>query len=312
MTNCAQELNERFALPGALAFNVGPGGLLFADVHGTLADATVCLQGAHLLHWRPRSQRTPVIWISGAAQYTAGKSIRGGMPICWPWFGPHVSDRTLPNHGFVRTTPWSVCASHPMEDGAIQLCLELSDSASTRAFWPHRFHLRLDLTIGEELSGVLTSTNCGTADFLLGEALHTYFELGDVATARVLGLEGCDFSDTADGATRKRQAGPIGFGAEVDRVYLATATDCTIVDPALQRRIHIAKSGSRSTVVWNPGPQKAAAIGDLGPRTPRADGRPGWREMLCVESANALTDTVLLAPGAAHCLEVHYRALPLQ
>jgi D-hexose-6-phosphate mutarotase len=269
-----------------------------------LARASVCLQGAHLTTWQPRSQQVPVVWISTAAQYAARKSIRGGIPLCWPWFGPHGTHSHLPSHGFVRTLAWEVRNCRHMGGGETQLALELSDSEHTRALWPHHFHLELQLTIGMSLDVELITTNTGIEDFVIGEALHTYFQVSDIESVRVLGLDGAEFVDKVHGGRRVRQEGAVRFHGEVDRVYLNSAGDCAIEDAELHRRIHISKSGSRSTVVWTPWAQKAAQMGDLG-RGAKDQG--GWREMVCVESGNALENTVHVAPGAEHRLGVLYR-----
>lgn len=312
----SEQRNDRYRLPGEIEFRAGPEGLLFADVQNALAHATVCLQGAHLTSWQPRSQAAPVIWLSSAARYASGKSIRGGVPICWPWFGPHAEPQTgsqaagrkLPSHGFARTVAWDACDSRHLETGETQLCLELRDSEQTRALWPYPFHLGLRLTIGETLRLELSTTNTGSGEFVLGEALHTYFQVGDIGAVQVCGLDNAEFIDNANGARRGRQAAAITFEEEVDRVYVNSAADCAIVDPILKRRIRIAKSNSLSTVVWNPWTHKAASMGDLGPG---ATNQGGWREMLCVESGNALENAVRVAARATHCLTAQYRVEPL-
>jgi len=304
MPSSAARLNDRYALARELHFREGPDGLIFAEVQNDHASATVCLQGAHLTTWRPRAQATPVIWISAAAQYAARKSIRGGIPLCWPWFGPHATDSRLPAHGFARTVAWELRNSRRTEDGQTQLSLELADSESTRAMWPHHFHVELQLTIGAALNVELITTNTGIASFPLGEALHTYFQVGDIETIRVLGLDGAEFVDKVSGGRRMRQEGAVRFHQEVDRVYVNQATDCAIEDANLRRRIHITKTGSRSTVVWTPWAEKAEKMGDLG-RGAKDQG--GWREMVCVESGNALENAVTVAPGAVHRLTVLYR-----
>ncbi len=289
-------------------FRKGPGDLLFAQIENDLAKATVCLQGAQLTHWQPRSLAEPVTFMSAKVQYTEGKSIRAGVPICWPWFGPHATDKARPNHGFARNVLWQARAPVRLENGATQLSLLLSDSENSRALWPYRFGLEYRITVGDALDLELTTSNTGSEVFALSEALHAYFQVGDIGSVQVLGLDGSDFIDAADGGRRKRQEGPVIFPAEIDRVYINTEAACTIIDPLLGRRIHIAKRGSRSTVVWNPGQKKASALADLGagPAT-----RDGWRQFVCVESANARDNTLTLEAGENHCLSVRYLAEPI-
>jgi D-hexose-6-phosphate mutarotase len=289
-------------------FRRGPGGLTFAQIENDLAVARICLQGAQLIHWQPRSQAESVTFTSAVAQYTEGKAIRAGVPICWPWFGPHPTDKARASHGFARNVLWEARAPIRMENGATQLSLRLCDSRQSLALWPYRFALDYRITVGEELSLELTSSNTGSESFPLSEALHAYFQVGDIGSVQVLGLEHTGFVDTADGGRRKQQEGPVTFPAEIDRVYINTEAACTIVDPLLKRRIHIAKRGSHSTVLWNPGQKKAAALADLGaaPAT-----RGGWRQFVCVESANAHDNTLTLEAGQRHCLSVRYRAEPI-
>ena len=288
-------------------FRKGPGGLLFAQIENDLATATVCLQGAQLTHWQPRSQTEPVTFMSAMAQYTAGKPIRAGIPICWPWFGPHATDRSLPQHGFARNLLWEARAPVRLENGATQLSLLLFDNAKTRVLWPHRFSLEYRVTVGDVLDIELTTTNTDGEAFALSEALHAYLQVGDISAVQVLGLDGTEYIDKVDGEQRKRQEGPLTFAAEIDRVYVNTEARCTIADRLLKRRIHVSKRGSHSTVVWNPWEKKAATLADLGSASAT---RGGWRQFVCVESANAGDNTLTLAPGQNHSLAVRYHAEP--
>lgn len=299
MTTAAQ-LNTRFVQPG-LGFREDPSGLVFAEIDTALATATICLQGAHLVTWRPKDQSEPVIWVSETARYAPGKSIRGGVPVCWPWFGPHASEPGFPAHGFARTVPWQVTRAETQDDGAIRLAFMLLQNEQTRTQFPHACRLELILSIGTSLRAELITTNLDTAPVTIGEALHTYFRIGDIGAVEVSGLEGCTYVDKVEGGARKRQEGNIRINGETDRVYLDTEATCIITDPLLKRRIVIEKTGSRSTIVWTPWQEKAEKMGDLGPNA-------GWRRMLCVESGNALDNVVQIAPGDAHTLGVLYRA----
>ena len=289
----------------------GPGGLPFIDLSNAFGEAVVCTQGAQLTSWQPRGAAHPVTFASAAMQYVAGRSLRGGIPICWPWFGPHPSDPALPAHGFARNLPWDATAPRQLPGGETELALFLGDSDATRGRWPHNFRLECRITVGAALTVELLTTNTGSEPFSVTEALHTYFLVGDVSAVAVTGLDGVDYADKVDGGLRKRQAGPITFRGETDRVYLGTTATCTITDPLLGRRIIVAKEGSRSTIVWNPGPQKAAGFADLG-AADDPQGRGGWRQLVCVESGNALDDRVSVAPGATQRLAVEYRSESLQ
>lgn len=296
-----QQLNSQFAIEGQLSFREDASGLIVADFKNAQASASLCLQGAHLMTWQPKSQTVPVVWLSRDAKLAQGKSIRGGSPVCWPWFGAHATESGFPGHGYARTVPWRVIESGREPNGATRLTLRLEESDKTRAQWPHASQLDLAVTIGETLRMELTTENKGAADFVIGEALHTYLQIGDISSVRVTGLDGCDYWDKVGGSTLKKQANAISFSGETDRVYINTAAECVIEDDKLKRRIHIAKSGSLSTVVWTPWTEKANKMGDMG----QPD---GWREMVCVESVNAIENVVTISAGAAHSLIVEYKA----
>jgi len=297
----AQHLNNQFGINAELNFVEDSSGLIVAEIRNAQATALLCLQGAHLMSWQPGSQPVPVVWLSRDAKLAAGKSIRGGAPVCWPWFGAHASEAGFPGHGFARTVPWRMVESGKEPDGATRLTLRLQENEKTRAQWRHDCTLDLTVVVGETLRMELTTENSGAGDFTIGEALHTYFRIGDIGAVRVSGLENCDYWDKVGGSTLKKQSGVIDFSGETDRVYVNTADECVIEDDKLRRRIHVAKSGSRSTVVWTPWAEKAGKMGDMG----QPD---GWREMLCVESVNALENVVKVAAGTRHTMIVEYRA----
>lgn len=300
MTATVAVLNDRFAIPDRLLFKESPTGLIVAEIDTPEAEASLCLQGGHVMRWRPKTEAEPVVWLSQDARLAPGKSIRGGVPVCWPWFGAHATEAKWPAHGYARTVPWEVLETAAHRDGAIEMVLRLVESDQTRAMWPHRTELTLRVGIGRTFKAALTTTNRDTQPVQITEALHTYFQIGDIAETQVRGLEGCEYADKVRNFTRQRQQGAISFAAETDRVYLNTESECVIDDARLKRRIRIAGRGSRSVVVWTPWQDKADTMGDLGPGQ-------GWRRMVCVESANALDNAVTIAGGGSHTLAVEYR-----
>jgi glucose-6-phosphate 1-epimerase len=291
------DLNKRFSIGKELAFAEGPGGLTVANIDGRYGKAMISLSGGHVMNWCPSGQ-APVLWLAQHARFAPGKSIRGGVPICWPWFGPHLHERDFPAHGFARTAAWNVGRSTASADGSIHLTLTMPPTDVGRAQWPHAATAQVVVSLGPELRIDLITKNAGSTAVAVGEALHTYFAVSDVRRTPISGLAGCNYIDKADGSSRKVQAGDILVNGEVDRVYINTTSECCIEDPELKRRIHIRKSGSRSTVVWNPWSEKAAKLGDFG-----ADGFLG---MVCVESGNALENVVTVQPGGEHILSVRY------
>jgi len=174
------------------------------------------------------------------------------------------------------------------------LRLGISDDADTRALWDFAFDLELQVTVGNTLSLALTTRNTGAVPLPITQALHSYFCIGDITRVAVLGLDGCDYLDKVQNFAPCQQVGDVRISSETDRVYLGTTSDCVIADAAWQRNIRVAKQGSASTVVWNPWAEREKAIADM------AAGE--YQGMLCVETCNAGSDQVSVAPGQAHTL----------
>ncbi len=255
------------------------------------ADAVVHLQGAQVTSWAPRGT-SPVLWLSPRTRLEAGTAIRGGVPLCFPWFGPHPWDPTAAPHGFARVSPWTLLDAREHGDDVV-LRLGLTDDAVTRASaWPHRFEAVCTVTVGRTLRVELAVTNRDAEEVVVTAALHTYLAIGDARSTTVAGLEGTPYVDKAgDGAERPGDDGPVRFDGETDRVYLGTEAATTVDDGA--RRLVVGKTGSRTTVVWNPGEARGTAMRDVG---------DGWPGFVCVEAANAPPDAVHLPPGATHVL----------
>ena len=286
------DLNNQFAVPH-ISFKIGLGGLSVAEIKNQHATATVALLGGHVLTYQPAGH-DPVLWLSQASRYQLGQAIRGGIPVIWPWFGPHPTDSTKPAHGFARVKLWQVLSTAVVAKGASQIRLGLTDDQQTASLWPHVFRLELVITVGSTLAVELIAHNNSPETVVCGAALHSYFTVSDISQISVLGLEDKVYVDKVAGGQRKTQRGPITFSAETDRVYLDTTDETLIDDPPLSRRIRIAKSGSRSTVVWNPWLTKAQTMADFDDE--------GYRTMVCVETANAFDDVVTIPSGAEHRL----------
>ncbi len=291
------ELNQQYAIGNHVQFREIADGVIIAEIANPHAVANIALQGAHIATFQPRGEE-PVIWLSPLAKFAPGKSIRGGVPVCWPWFGPHKTDSKLPGHGYARTVPWEVLETRALPDGSTFLRFGLVESDATRAQCPNPCTAQLEATVGKALRVELITTNTGKVAFELGEALHTYFHISDVAKMTIRGLENCEYLDKVQDFARFTQKDGIAIESEVDRVYVNTAADCVIEDKGLKRAIRIAKQGSKSTVVWNPWTEKADKMGDFGEN--------GHRGMVCVESGNALENVVTVAPGETHKLVAVY------
>jgi glucose-6-phosphate 1-epimerase len=293
MTPELQSLNERFQQTPELTFKPGPGGLTIAEIANRHAHASVALQGGHVLAFQPRGQQ-PVLWVSKRSYYAAGKAIRGGIPVCWPWFSVHATDSDKPAHGFARTSLWSVLGADVTAEDVTRLRLGLTDSDATRAIWPHAFRLELTVAVGPVLEVELLIRNPGPTAFTCTGALHSYFAVSDIAVARIHGLDRCAYLDKVARYERFEQAGPIVVCAETDRIYLDTTADCLIADAGWERTIRVGKQGSRTTVVWNPWADKARQFADFGDDE--------YREMVCVETTNAADDQITVPPLGEHRL----------
>jgi glucose-6-phosphate 1-epimerase len=295
----ASALNSRFGISGVV-FQTGPGELETVEVENAHATARLALQGAHLLAWTPRGEE-PVIWLSEAARYAAGVPVRGGIPICWPWFGPHPADPAQPLHGFARTAAWQVVAAERLPDERTRLTFRLPDGHGGPA-WPHQTEVLYVVTVGRALELDLVTRNAGPEPVTIGQALHTYFRVSDYSRVTVHGVEGCRYLDKLTGS-EGLQDRPLALVGKTDRVYLGSARDCIIEDPGLSRAIRVTKRNSHSTVVWNPAVEGGGAGGDFG--------RDGSREMLCLETANVATDAVRLEPHAVHLLFARFSVGPV-
>lgn len=253
-------------------------------------NAVVAVKGAQILSWVP-AHSSEVFWLSPDVDLSKEKPTRGGVPICWPWFGAHSRSKGSPSHGFARTAQWSIVGQGG-DDRYVSLKLALDVETQTRSDWPYAARVELAVRLGSRLGIEIATTNTGREPFDLSEALHSYFRVGDIAKIAVLGLENRGFVDQLEPGSLKSEAGPISVAREIDRIYQDTADTIVLDDASLRRRIRIAKSGSLSTVVWNPWTEKSARLGDMG--------QDGYREMLCIETANAGSDAVTIAPGEHH------------
>jgi glucose-6-phosphate 1-epimerase len=283
-------------LPSSVELGHGPGGLAVARVFAPAGTAEVFLRGAHVSAWTPTGG-SPVVWMSEQSEYAPGVPLRGGVPICFPWFAAHATDASAPSHGFARLADWQLVEAREAGDDVV-LVFTLADSETTRASaWPHRFEARYTVTVGAELSLALTVTNRDTDTVSFEEALHTYLAVADIRQTVVAGLEGVPFTDRLTGP-RPAETAPVSFDAETDRIYSGTEATTTVTDAATGRVITIDKRGSASTVVWNPWIDKAAAMADFGDDE--------YTGMVCVESCNIRADAISLEPGASHEMRVRY------
>jgi glucose-6-phosphate 1-epimerase len=289
----AAELDRRFGIPGVARVCEGNGGLLRVVVTGAFGEGEIYLHGAQVTSWKPAGA-DEVLFVSSKSRWEEGRAIRGGIPICFPWFRGKAGDAQAPAHGVVRTKRWRIESIRANESGVSVSMFTESDDA-TRRWWPGEFRLTHRVTFGSELRLELVCRNTGASALHFEEALHTYNRVGDVREARLLGLENVSFLDNVDSNREKAQLGEVGLVAQTDGAYLNTKGAVDLVDPGMRRRIRLRKSNSLTTVVWNPWREGAAGLGDLD------DGE--WTKFVCVEASNILAAAVNLEPGAEHAMK---------
>jgi glucose-6-phosphate 1-epimerase len=287
-----QELTERFGIPDVAEVVAGQSGLAIVRAVAEAATAEIYLHGAQVTSWRPKGAEE-VLFLSAQSRFADGKAIRGGIPICFPWFRGKSDDPKAPAHGVVRTKEWDLTGV--ARDGdAVVVTFETESDEASRNWWPREFRAEYRVRVGAELRLALKVTNTGSGPMRFEEALHTYHRVGEAERVRVTGLNGTAYLDNMDGNREKRQTGDVVFRAQTDNAYLETTEAVEVVDPVLGRRIRTEKKNSRTTVVWNPWRDGAKALADLGDEE--------WRGFACVEASNILAHAVELAPGEEHTM----------
>ena len=293
-------MERRF--PEGVSLEPGPGGLERLQLVAAEGEAHVFLHGGHVSHFQPQGER-PVLWLSRASRFERDRPIRGGVPVCFPWFGPKPGAPEAPMHGFARILAWAVARVTREPDGRLEAALELAPEAAARGGFPIGLGLTLTVSVGRSLRLALAVRNAEAAPARFEEALHSYFAVSDVREVRVHGLES-DYLDKTEGmARRPGTLEPTAISAETDRVYPDTTATVTIEDPGWGRRVVISKTGSATTVLWNPWIAKARAMPDFGDDE--------WPGMLCVETANVGAQAVTLAPATTHLMTATVGVEPL-
>lgn len=293
-----ETLNSRFSHAGYVTFKEGPEGFPIALITTPHATAAITPYGAHLLSYTFASEENDLLFLSEKAIFKEGTPIRGGVPICWPWFGPDPHNMGRSDHGLARTRMWRVVSSYLLADQECSISFEFTDTPETYALWPHRFRLILKVTVGKKLTMELTTQNRGETPFEITQALHTYFTIGDIAHTKITGLEGCSYIDKTDESSKKMENIPIIIEAETDRVYPTSGGDIVIYDEALNRNIRIESEGSHTAVVWNPWIRVCEQKADLAVED--------YKKLVCIETANIGNDTITLQCDESFTLKAIY------
>lgn len=293
-----EELNSLYSHAGYMTFKEGPEGFPIALITTPHATAAITPYGAQLLSYTFASDFNDLLFLSEKAIFKEGTPIRGGIPVCWPWFGPDPQGQGRSDHGLARTRMWSVVSSDLLSDQECSVTFELTDTPETYALWPHRFRLILTLTVGRALTMELTTHNLGDTPITLTQALHTYFAVGDISRTSITGLEGFTYSDKTDSGAEKKEDSPIRIDAETDRIYPFDGGDILIQDESLKRKIHIGSGGSKTAVVWNPWIRVCEQKADLCSED--------YKNTLCIETANAGNEIIIVQPKQSYTLKATY------
>ena len=286
------EMDRRLGIAGLARVCGGQGGLARVEISSSLAHGKMYLHGAHVTSWRPAGQEE-MLFLSSKSRWEDGQAIRGGIPICFPWFRGKADDPNAPAHGVVRTRLWHL-DSILETDAGVAVTMFIESDEQTRRWWPADFRLVHRATFGAELKLELVCINTGKTPLHFEEALHTYNRVADVGTVLLQGLDGTHFLDNTDSNKEKTQIGEVTVASQTDNAFMNTQNAVDLLDPELSRRIRLQKANSNTTVVWNPWRDGASRLRDLG------EGE--WQQFFCVEASNIMGAAVTLAPGQEHTM----------
>ncbi len=291
------QLNEQFGIENQLYFEL-ENDFLMIIVDNKHANAKISVYGGQVLSYLPANQTEDLLFLSEKAIYQPGKAIRGGIPICWPWFANDTSGLGRPAHGFARNQQWNVLATDGNADGSTRVVLALQHNDDSIAVWPHEFELELEITIGPTLNIKLTTNNIGGESFELTQALHAYLNIGDINAISVTGLDGVAYIDKTDGFEQKSQSGDLVINGEMDRVYQSPPSKLVVNDSALNRKLILESTGCNTAVIWNPWEKNTASMVDLK--------KGDYKVFMGLEAANADGDVIIVPAGESHCLQASY------
>lgn len=295
------QLNKDYGIVDQLKFILGNGSLPMILISNKSAKALISLYGGQVLSFQPMGEYEDLLFLSKNAYYNGKKAIRGGIPVCWPWFGQDPKGLLRPNHGFARNSFWAVTETEASTDFKTKIKLRLIQTAENRYLWPHSFDLILAITIGSTLNLELVTRNTGDKSFSITQALHSYFRIGDIERVKVLGLEENEYLDKLDDAKQKKQMGAVTFLEEVDRIYSGVQSQLNIEDSIIKRRICITSLGNNTAVLWNPWAKTSKKMPDLEAN--------GYKRFVCVEACNAATDVIEISPGSKYSLLTNFKIL---
>ncbi|WP_428612018.1 D-hexose-6-phosphate mutarotase [Shewanella sp.] len=281
---------------GSVTIKKHPQGLEYVEVDTDLCQARIFMQGAQIESFQPKGQ-APLLWVSSADDFQPGSGIRGGIPVCWPWFGMHENPQ-WPQHGFARTRLWQLDAVQ-MQDQAVELKFSLTVDDADKQYWPHQSRVELIFNLSDSLSVKLVNTNLGETPFSLTQALHTYFPIEDIHQLKASGFSGANYIEFGEGPYTQ-DGDEVRFDRETDRVY-SQLGDCQLLHTP-NGTIEVRRENSHSAILWNPWIDKSKRLSRFNDKD--------YLTMVCLEAANVLDDKVTLAPGESHTLATHIRWQP--
>jgi glucose-6-phosphate 1-epimerase len=286
-----EELDDKYSIEGEVGFAELEENMVFITVSNKYADADICLYGAQITNFRPH-KAMEILWMSPESNFQEGKPIRGGIPVCFPWFGPHKTDSAKPQHGFARLMHWNVFETATLPSGETMIRLQLCSSAETKTYWNYDFCAEMTFVVGKTLNANLKVTNTSSTPFEYTCALHSYYSVSSIEEIAIEGLQNTGYYNQLEPGDYVQESPELKIKKAETRHYYDTEATCIIDDPFFGRRIRVAKSGSKVTTVWNPGEETCSNIDDM------AD--DAFHAFVCIEAVNAFNDVIKLAPGESH------------
>lgn len=286
-----EELEDNFSIEGEVGFAELEENMVFVTISNKFADADICLYGAQVTNFRPQ-KTMEILWMSPESKFEEGIPIRGGIPVCFPWFGPHKTDKNKPQHGFARLMYWNVIETATLPSAETKVVLQLCSDNETKKYWDFDFCAELSIIVGKMLTVNLKVTNTSAIPFEYSCALHSYYNISSIEEITIQGLMNKRYFNQLDGLEYVQESELLEIKNAETRHYLDVENECIIKDPIFRRRIKVAKAGSNVTTIWNPGEETCISINDIPD--------DGFHSFVCIEAVNAFNNVINLAPGESH------------
>jgi glucose-6-phosphate 1-epimerase len=296
-----KQLNTNHGIAGQLNFTKGNSGFPFIMVNNDSATALISIYGAQVLSFQPTNEPEDLLFLSQKSHYEEGKAIRGGIPICWPWFGPDPLDLNRPDHGFVRNGLWTVLATEATSESETKIKLRFHNTKQSESYWHQAFTLDIEISVSDTLTIELITRNRGAEAFSITQVLHAYFNVGNIDDIQILGLENAHYLYKLDDGEEKNQSGALIIANEIDRIYTNVNNELIIDDRAFNRQIIVTATNNKTTVIWNPWIDICAKMPDLA--------YDDYQRFICVEPGNVDTDIVEIPPGEEFRLITNFKII---